>query len=157
MSKVGIYSTEIRGEICSVSVTDLSNQYSVISDSLVRVYVSVSGLLLQVNVGTVFKENTVKLGNTAICKSVIKERGGLVFSFLEWVDETESQGKLSIELTLVSHIEILFCNSSALREKIIRIQVGGYSANLKLESIDSGRVCSKNMMKNVEQESSSTE
>ena len=32
----------------------------------------------------------MKLGNAAIRKSVIKERGGLVFSFLEWVDETES-------------------------------------------------------------------
>ena len=44
---------------------------------------------------------------------------------------------------LVSHIEILFCNSSALREKIIRIQVGGYSANLKLESRDSGGFAQK--------------
>ena len=44
----------------------------------------------KVNIGIVFKENTVKLGNAAICKSVIKERGGLVFSFLEWIDETGS-------------------------------------------------------------------
>ena len=48
----------------------------------------------RVNIGIVFKENTVKLGNAAICKSVIKERGGLVFSFLEWIDETGSLGKL---------------------------------------------------------------
>ena len=37
----------------------------------------------KVNIGIVFKEYIVKLGNAAICRSVIKERGGLVFSFLE--------------------------------------------------------------------------
>ena len=55
--------------------------------------------------------------------------------------------KLSTELILVSHREIFFCNSLVLREKInikLRTQVGGiYSANLKLESRDSGGFAQK--------------
>ena len=63
---------------CSVS----RPESLVIVDSLLRLTYLLVVCCCRVDIGIVFKEYTVKLGNTAICKSVIKgaRRVGVFFS-----------------------------------------------------------------------------